>query len=133
MKKYNDIKKFLKQQKSKFEMIKIYGDKKSKNLVIGWGSTKGAIIDSVNAINKNSKNTCKFLQILYLKPLSDEIKKHMENAENIILVENNSTGQLGRLLREKTGISIKEKNRILKYDGRPFNYDELTKEIEKRL
>jgi len=68
---------------------------------------------------------------LYMKPLSDEIKKEMQNAKNIILVENNVTGQLGRLIREKTGISIPEKNRILKYDARPFTSDELMKEILK--
>ena len=57
----------------------------------------------------------------------------MQKSENIILVENNLTGQLGRVLREKTGISIPEKNRILKYNGRPFYSDELKSEIEKRL
>ena len=57
----------------------------------------------------------------------------MEKAKNVILVENNLTGQMGRLLREKTGISIKEKNRILKYDGRPFWTDELRNEIKRRL
>jgi hypothetical protein len=34
---------------------------------------------------------------------------------------------------EKTGIEIKEKNKILRYDGRPFLSDELKKEIEERL
>jgi 2-oxoglutarate ferredoxin oxidoreductase subunit alpha len=124
-KKYKDMKKFL--QDKKFEMIKIHGKKTSKNLVIGWGSTKGAILDSIEDLD------IKFLQALYLKPLSNEIKKHMEKAKNIILVENNVTGQLGKLLREKTGISIPEKNRILKYDARPFKCDELKKEISKRL
>ena len=57
----------------------------------------------------------------------------MQDAKNIILVEENNTGQLGRLLREKTGIEILAKNRILKYDGRPFYCDELKKELEKRL
>jgi len=61
--------------------------------------------------------------------LSDEIKKEMTNAKKIILIENNVTGQLGRLLREKTGISIK--NRILRYDGKPFLSDELKEEILK--
>jgi len=75
----------------------------------------------------------KFLQVLYLKPLSDEIKKHMKQAKKIILIENNVTGQLGRIIREKTGISIPEKNRILKYDARPFTCDELNLEIKKRL
>ncbi len=125
LKRYEDIKKEVK----KFQMIKIHGNKNSKNLIIGWGSTKGAIIDAINSENLDAK----FLQVLYIKPLSDEIKEYIEKSKNVILVENNITGQLGRLIREKTGIKIEEKNRILKYDGRPFTSDELKEEIKKRL
>jgi 2-oxoglutarate ferredoxin oxidoreductase subunit alpha len=127
LKKYNEIKKEVKT----FEMIKIYGNKNAKNLIIGWGSTKTVILDALDAIDASIKKigNYKFLQVLYLKPLSDEIKKEIEKAEKVILVENNVTGQLGRLIREKTGISIK--NRILKYDGKPFYSDELKNEIER--
>ena len=121
MKKYEQIKKECK----KFEMIKIHGNKKSKNLIISWGSTKGAIIDAINNLD------FKFLQVLYLKPLSNKIKKEILEAKKVILIECNITGQLGRLIREKTGISIKK--RILKYDGRPFRSDELRKELENNL
>ena len=58
-----------------------------------------------------------FLQILYLEPFA-KIKKEIEG-KNIILVENNATGQLGKLIAEKTGIFIEEKNKILRYDGSP--------------
>ena len=57
----------------------------------------------------------------------EEIRKEIEKAKKVILIENNATGQLGRILREKTGIKIE--NRILKYDGKPFYSDELTEEI----
>jgi 2-oxoglutarate/2-oxoacid ferredoxin oxidoreductase subunit alpha len=123
LKKYEEIKKICK----KFEMIKIHGKRNSKNLILGWGSTKGAILDAIKG------QDAKFLQILYMKPLSNQIRKEMEKAKNIILVENNVTGQLGRLLREKTGIKVLEKNRILKYNGRPFWTDELKREIGKRI
>ncbi|MCG8686905.1 MAG: hypothetical protein MI892_18635, partial [Desulfobacterales bacterium] len=73
----------------------------------------------------------KFLQVLYCKPLSPQIKKELEKAENIILVECNVTGQLGRLIREKTGIKIQ--NRLLKYNGRPFHTDELKSLIKSIL
>ncbi len=128
--KYNQIKK----ESEKFQMIKIFGKKESKNLVIGWGSTKTAILDAIG-VDSGEKDLldAKFLQVLYLKPLSNKIKEEMQKAKNIILVENNLTGQLGRLLREKTGISIPAENRILKYDARPFLSDELKNEIKKRL
>lgn len=118
LKTYEEIKK----ECRKFQMTKIYGNKNSKNLIIGWGSTKTVILDAIRGLDY------KFLQILYLKPLSDEIRKEIENAKKVILVEQNVTGQLGRLIREKTGIKIQ--NRILKYDGRPFTSDELKMEIE---
>ncbi|MFA5174440.1 MAG: 2-oxoacid:acceptor oxidoreductase family protein [Candidatus Pacearchaeota archaeon] len=130
LKKYEDIKKEVK----KFQMIKTYGNKNAKNLVIGWGSTKCQILDALDSIDgsiKTGKGNYKFLQVLYMKPLSEEIKKEIENTMKnkgkVILVEQNLTGQLGRLIREKTGIKIE--NRILKYDGRPFTSDELKEEI----
>lgn len=130
----NRIKKYekIKKECTKFQMIKKYGNPKSKNLVIFWGSTKGAVLDSLDSIDKSiktGKGNYKALQVLYLKPMSEEIKKEIENADKVILIENNSTGQLGRLIREKTGIKIE--NRILKYDGRAFNSDELKEEILK--
>jgi 2-oxoglutarate ferredoxin oxidoreductase subunit alpha len=129
LKKYDEIKKDVK----KFEMIKIYGNKNAKNLIIGWGSTKTVILDALDAIDGSIENPLKgkykFLQVLYMKPISDEIKKEIEKASKVILVENNVTGQLGRLIREKTGIAIK--NKILKYDGKPFTSDELKEEILK--
>ena len=120
--KYEKIKTFVEKN---YEMIKIHGKKDSTNLIIGWGSTSGAIKDAIKDLD------AKFLQVLYMKPLSNKIKKELENADKIILVECNVTGQLGRLIREKTGIKIP--NRLLKYNGRPFHSDELKKYLEKMI
>jgi len=128
IKKYEGIK----EECKRFQMVKIYGNKNAKNLIIGWGSTKTVILDALDSIDssiKSGRGNYKFLQVLYMKPLSDEIKQEIEKASKVILVENNVTGQLGRLIREKTGLKIK--NRILKYDGRPFMSDELKEEILK--
>ncbi len=122
------LEKYKKIQKevSKFEMIKLYGNKKAKNLVIGWGSTKGQILDSL-------PENYQFLQVLYLKPISDEIRKIInrtrKNRGSVVLVEQNLTGQLGRLIRESTGIKIE--NRILKYDTLPFESDKLNSQLKK--
>ena len=117
----------MKKDMEKFETFKIYGNKNSKNLIVFWGSTKGAIIDAIGNLD------CKALQILYLEPLPLEIKNELVKAQNLILIENNKQGQLGELIAEKTGIFFIEKNKILKYDGRPFLADELQKEIKRRL
>ncbi|MFH1359227.1 MAG: 2-oxoacid:acceptor oxidoreductase family protein [archaeon] len=128
VKKYEEIKK----ECQNFQMIKVYGNPKAKNLIIGWGSTKTAILDAMDKIDgsvKTGKGNYKFLQLLYIKPMSNEVEKHIEQADKVILIENNLTGQLGRYIREKTGFLIE--NRILKYDGRPFCCDELKQEILK--
>ncbi len=113
-------------ESEKFPMFNSYGNKNSKNIIISWGSTKGAILDAIVNLN------VKFIQVTYIEPFSEKIKKELDN-KNLILVENNSTGQLGNLIAEKTGIFIEDKNKILRYDGRPFLCDELKKEIENRL
>jgi len=115
----------IKKEAEKFRMFKIYGNKKSKNLIIGWGSTKGAILDAIKGLN------CKFLQVLYIEPFSIKIKKHLKRAKNVVVVENNSTSQLSDVITEKTGFLIK--NKILKYDARPFFGEELNKLIRKKL
>jgi len=109
----------------KFEGFKIYG-KNSKNIIVSWGSPTGAILDAVKDLN------IQFLQVKYIEPFSKKIKKEIEG-KNIILVENTATGQLGKLIAEKTGIIIEDKNKILRYDGRPFLADELKEEIGKRI
>ncbi len=115
----------IEQEAEKFG-FKIYGNRNSKNAILGWGSTKGAVIDAIKDLD------VKFIQVLYLEPFSLKIRKELEG-KNIILIENNATGQLGKLLAEKTGIFIEDKNKILRYDGRPFLSDELKKEIERRM
>ena len=99
----------------------VYG--KGKNLIIGWGSTKGAIVDALKKIED-----FRFLQISYIVPFPKEIlKQEVENSDRVILIENNMTGLLGGIIREQTGIDIKE--RILKYDGRPFTAEYIIKKI----
>ncbi|MCL5018171.1 MAG: 2-oxoacid:acceptor oxidoreductase family protein [Candidatus Pacearchaeota archaeon] len=116
----------IEKEAERFEQYKIYGNKNSKNVVLFWGSTKGAILDAMENID------AKFVQVLYLEPFPMKIKKELEG-KNIILVENTATGQLGKLLAEKTGIFIEDKNKILRYDGRPFLADEIKEEIRRRM
>lgn len=115
----------LEKESEKFSQYKVYGKSNSRNVILSWGSTKGAILDAIKDLN------IKFVQILYIEPFPSEIKKELFG--NLILIENNSTGQLGDVVTEKTGIFIDDKNKILRYDGHPFLADELSQEIQKRI
>lgn len=111
---YKDIEKSCR----RFDMFKLHG--KGKNLVVGFGSTKHAILDAIDGLDYA------FLQILYLAPFPD-ISNMLKRAKSIVLVENNLTGQLGELIRQKTGVDIRKK--ILRFDGRPFTSDELRRRL----
>jgi len=110
---------------------KTHGKKDSKNLVVSWGSTKGAILDAITY----SKIDAKFLQLLVVEPFPSkavsEIKNHKDR-NRIFVAESNATSQLSQLIAEKTGIIIDDKNKILKYDGRAFTSDEIARELKKR-
>ena len=129
--KRNKIAKEITKEAQKFVQYKVYGKKESKNLILGWGSTKGAILDAIN--NEGKPLDARFLQILYMNPFSDKIKAELAKANRVIIVENNATSQLATLIGNKTGFVIEDKNKILRYDGRPFFSDELSEEISRRI
>ena len=114
----------IKKDVERFQMYKVYGKQNSKNVIVSWGSTKGAILDATKELN------CKFIHILYLEPFPEKIKKELKG-KNVIVVENNATSPLSSLISEKTQILVK--NKILKYNGQPFYKEELMKEIKRKL
>jgi hypothetical protein len=109
-----------------FGMIKIYGNEKSKNLILSWGSTKGAILDALSEID------AKFVQVLYMNPFpTKQVEDLIGKARKVLVIENNSESPLSRLIAEKTGFMVE--NKILKYDGRPFFGDELVEELRRKM
>lgn len=94
-------------------------------LLVGWGSTKGAVLDALMQLTTHhSSLKIGYLHYTYMWPLkTDRFSALSQKARRTILIEGNKQGQLGMLLRQQCGIDIPEK--ILKYDGRPFFVDEL--------
>ena len=87
-------------------------------LLVGWGSTAGAIRESVDILrDKGIDAGCLMFSDIWPFPVNDATSA-LGKGKRRILVEQNSTGQLGQLIREQTGIACTEA--ILKYDGRPL-------------
>lgn len=102
--------------------INVYGNKKSNKTIIGWGSTKGVILEAIKELN------CKFVQVNIMHPFpAKKLIKEVKDSK-IYLVENNSNAQLGSLIKEHTNLKIHKK--ILKYDGRMFNPVEIINEVK---
>jgi len=111
--------------------VNFFGPKEADVTIVGWGSTKGAILDGVLDLEGDGIR-CNFLQVRYISPFPTElVTKHLSTAWRKVLVENNYSGQLGALIREHTGISIDYK--ILKYNGRPFSQNEVYEGVKEAI
>lgn len=121
---------FLKLEHIRKELPKpeIIGSKNADVTIIGWGSTKRAILEAMKMLEKDGVKA-NYLQVVYMKPFhSEEIAKIIKSSKQILLVENNKTSQLADVIRENTGLDII--NRLNKYSGRPFYPEEIVEKVE---
>jgi 2-oxoglutarate ferredoxin oxidoreductase subunit alpha len=102
----------------------LFGKKEAPLTLVSWGSMKGPILQAM----KEGGEKFNYLHFSYLWPLPKErLTKVLSGLKKTLLVENNSTAQLGQLLMMVTGIDIKEK--LLKYSGRPIYPEEVLEKV----
>jgi len=103
--------------------VNFFGPTQADVTVVGWGSTKGAILDATQDLEADGIR-CNFLQVRFMNPFPAElVTRHLSGCKKKVLIENNYTGQLGGLIREHTGVEMDSK--VLKYNGRPFSQNEV--------
>ena len=101
----------------------LHGPKTAPITIVGWGSTKGAILDGMEELGVNGIET-NFLQIRYVSPFPKTlVQKLLYGSSRKIAIENNYSAQMAGLIREMTGIAVD--NKIVKFDGRPFSQNEI--------
>ncbi len=114
-----------------YERVKLYGPEEADVTILGWGSTKGPIRESMKLLGKEGLKI-NYLQIIYLNPFPiAEVQEVLKKAKKAIVVENNKTSQLSSLIREYCLMKVDHK--ILQYNGRPFNPRELSQRIKEVL
>ncbi len=95
--------------------------------IITVGSSKGPVQEGIMMLGKNGISV-NYLQIRYLNPFpAEKVAQVIDSSRKTVVVENNFTGQLADIIKEKTGKNVNKK--ILKYDGRPFYPEEIRNEI----
>jgi 2-oxoglutarate ferredoxin oxidoreductase subunit alpha len=105
------------------EKINYFGSKDAETMIVSWGSPKGAIVESLSRLNGEGYSLG-FLQIRMLHPLpKDFVSDTLRKARRIVNVEMNYSGQLGGIIREKTGAQMNFQ--VLKYNGRPMTTTEV--------
>jgi 2-oxoglutarate ferredoxin oxidoreductase subunit alpha len=86
--------------------------------LVGWGSTYGVIREAVESLAEHGV-VANQLPIKWLNPFhGDEVRRLLEAANRVFIVENNHSGQFARYLRSETGFTAH--GHIRKYDGEPF-------------
>lgn len=105
----------------------LHGPVDAEVTLVGWGSTKGPILEAMMLLEQNDI-TVNFLQIIYILPFqSEEVAGILKNAGRTICIENNKGAQLAGIIRENTGLVVDDT--ILKYSGRQFTPEEITTRV----
>lgn len=109
----------------------IYPEEYSDILLLGWGSTWGAMKEAVEILNRDGLKSqmMHFSEIFpfHLKDFSSKISKDTK----IFAVENNFTGQFADLFKLETGMPIHQK--LLKYDGRPMTPKDIVTDVKEKI
>jgi 2-oxoglutarate ferredoxin oxidoreductase subunit alpha len=109
----------------------VYGEAHAEVLLVGWGSTAGAIREAVDLLGGRGVRAAQ-LQIRHLVPFPTEaVVQALASHPRAFVVEGNQSGQFARLMRAETGHHAA--GLILKYDGEPFRPAEIADEVQLRL
>ncbi|MBB6672833.1 2-oxoacid:acceptor oxidoreductase subunit alpha [Cohnella nanjingensis] len=88
-------------------------------LVVSMGSTGGTINEAQARLAQEGIAT-KHITVRQMHPFpNDLIEPYLQRAKQVVVLENNATGQLANLIKQNVGYHDKIVN-LLKYDGTPF-------------
>ncbi|HSQ43392.1 MAG TPA: 2-oxoacid:acceptor oxidoreductase subunit alpha [Ginsengibacter sp.] len=104
------------------------GPEKGKVLVLGWGSTYGAIKSAVVDLLKEG-HSVSHVHLRYVRPFPKNLGEILKNFEHVLIPELNN-GQLIKIIRDQYLVDAKGHNKIM---GIPFTKHELVDEIRKLL
>ncbi|MBN8664583.1 MAG: 2-oxoacid:acceptor oxidoreductase subunit alpha [Chitinophagales bacterium] len=104
------------------------GPEKGKVLVLGWGSTFGAIKSAVMELNAQG-HAVAHAHLRYLRPFPKNLGEILKNYDHVLVPEINN-GQLVRIIRDQYLVDAKAYNKIM---GVPITKSELVDTISKML
>lgn len=107
---------------------RLFGNPDSEITLVGWGSTKGVILEVIERFKQDEGIELKLMHLLDIWPFPDQaVTDILRTSRQIIVVENNFTGQMANLIRQQTGI---ECSKVVKYNGAPFSPTELHQRLK---
>ncbi|MEO6869836.1 MAG: 2-oxoacid:acceptor oxidoreductase subunit alpha, partial [Ginsengibacter sp.] len=104
------------------------GPEKCKLLILGWGSTYGAIKSAVKDMVEDGQEVA-HVHLRYIRPFPKNLGDIIKNYEKILIPELNN-GQLIKMIRDEFLVDAKGLHKIM---GIPFAKHEIIEEIKKLL
>lgn len=104
---------------------KIHGEESGDLLIVGWGSTKGAIETAVDRARLNGQSVSS-IHLRHLNPFPSDLGEIFSRFEHLLVPELNN-GQLVRLLRDRFLLPFIPLNKI---QGQPFRSSEIVAKID---
>jgi 2-oxoglutarate ferredoxin oxidoreductase subunit alpha len=104
------------------------GPERGKVLVLGWGSSYGAIKSAVIDLLA-SGHSVSHAHLRYLRPFPKNLGSILKSFDHVLIPELNN-GQLIKIIRDQYLVDVKAYNKIM---GIPFTKMELIEEIKKLL
>jgi len=104
------------------------GPEKGKILVLGWGSTYGAIKSAVAELQSRGESVS-HAHLRYIRPFPRNLGQMLKNFDTILIPEINN-GQLIKIIRDQFLVDAKGYNKIM---GVPITKTELVMKLEELL
>ncbi len=108
--------------------IEVFGEKTGKVLVLGWGSTYGAITTAVELLQEQGQSVSA-AHLRYLNPFPKNLGEVLKSFERVIIPELNM-GQLAMLIRAQFLVDAVSYSQI---KGKPFKVSSLVNKIKEYL
>lgn len=105
----------------------VFGDDDPELVLIAWGSTKGALRETVDILQEQGKKV-KGVHINQVFPFSKELEPILNGPGTKYVVESNYSGQLQKLLGME--FAWKPDGSVRRYDGRPLGPDYILERLE---
>jgi 2-oxoglutarate ferredoxin oxidoreductase subunit alpha len=111
-----------------FPALKVNGDPSGETLVVGWGSTYGAITQAVAQLRGKGRSVSS-VHLRHLNPLPRDLGQILARFKRVLVPELN-LGQLLKVLRAEYLVDARGINKV---QGKPFKVSELVSQIEEHL
>ena len=108
--------------------VEVFGAREGKVLVLGWGSTYGAITSAVERLQREG-HAVSSAHLRHLNPFPQNLGEVLRGFERVIIPEMN-LGQLATMIRAKYLVDAVAYSKV---KGRPFQIREIVRKVEEYL